>query len=160
MKVVSGQSLSHGIVFTVSYFTVMPGDRGRLRQLNFHEGGRGHFELSNLIVDVYEKMYAKELPCVMMLGVSRPLTRAQADKLNAQRTSIAIIVGSVFLAATAPIPFVGRASPAAGAVGRYFANAKLRTYHAGDIIVSLNASVQGGIGPQNSSSSIILNKKD
>jgi len=28
-------------------------------------------------------------PCVMMIGISKPLTRQQGDALNAQRTKVA-----------------------------------------------------------------------
>ena len=97
---------------------------------------------------------AKDLPCQMMVGISKPLTRQQGDLLNTQRTSIAYLTGSVFAAAA------GRFMPVAafpvGWAAREFTLSKLPTYHAGDVIVSLDAQVSGGIGPQRSVSSMII----
>ena len=39
---------------------------------------------------------------------------------------------------------------------RKFTLSQLPTYHAGDVIVSLDAQVSGGIGPQHSASSMII----
>jgi len=55
--------------------------------------------VNNLVVELYDKMLAKDLPCQMMVGISKPLTRQQGDLLNAQRTSIAILTSGVFAAA-------------------------------------------------------------
>jgi len=43
-------------------------------------------------------------------------------------------------------------------VSSYFVHSlgKLPTYHAGDVIVSLDAQVSGGIGPQHSGSSMVI----
>jgi hypothetical protein len=111
---------------------------------------------------VYDKMQAKSLPCVMMIGISKPLTRQQGDALNAQRTKIANLAASAFGGATGTVG--GLAGPAgsvaAGTVVtagvRSYVNDALPTYHAGDVIVSIQAQVNGGIGPQRSSESLII----
>jgi len=145
---------NHGIVFNVSRFTLSASERGSLRTLHFGEAKAAHYEVNNLVVELYDKMLAKDLPCQMMVGISKPLTRQQGDLLNTQRTSIAYLTGSVFAAAA------GRFMPVAafpvGWAAREFTLSKLPTYHAGDVIVSLDAQVSGGIGPQRSVSSMII----
>ena len=148
---------NHGIVFSVTRFSITPNDRGSLRTLHFGEAKSAHFEVSRLLVELYDKMLAKDLPCVMMVGISNPLTRKQGDLLNDQRMSIANITAGIFTAAGAKVPFIGfAAGPAAGYFGRELVKGKLPSYHAGDVIVSLDAQVNGGIGPQRSTSSMII----
>jgi hypothetical protein len=155
LKFENGQfSGSHGIVFSVSRFTLSADERGSLRTLHFGEAKAAHYEVSNRVVELYDKMLAKDLPCQMMVGISKPLTRQQGDLLNAQRMSIANLTSSVFAAAA------GKFMPAAvipvGWAVREFTLGKLPTYHAGDVIISLDAQVSGGIGPQHSGSSMII----
>jgi hypothetical protein len=90
---------NHGIVFNVSRFTLSAGERGSLRTLHFGEAKAAHYEVSNLVVELYDKMFAKDLSCQMMVGVSKPLTRQQGDLLNTQRMSIANLTSGVFAAA-------------------------------------------------------------
>ncbi|WLG45839.1 hypothetical protein [Pseudomonas sp. FP1740] len=148
---------NHGIVFSVTRFSITPSDRSGLRTLHFGEAKSAHFEVSSLLVELYDKMLAKDLPCVMMVGISSPLTRKQGDLLNDQRMSIANVTAGIFMAAGSKVPVIGLAvGPAAGYFGRELVKGKLPTYHAGDIIVSLDAKVSGGIGPQRSVSSMII----
>ena len=51
---------------------------------------------------------------------------------------------------------VGRRYPAVGAGVRTYANEILPTYHAGDVLVSIEAQVNGGIGPQRTLSTLII----
>lgn len=50
-------------------------------------------------------------------------------------------------------PYVG--APV-GAGVRMYVNETLPTYHAGDILVSIEAQVNGGIGPQRTASTLII----
>ncbi|MBD9566387.1 hypothetical protein ACIPLA_22205 [Pseudomonas sp. NPDC086112] len=145
---------NHGIVFNVSRFTLSASERGGLRTLHFGEAKAAHYEVSNLVVELYDKMLAKDLPCQMMVGISKPLTRLQGDLLNAQRTSIANLTSGVFAAAAGK--FMPAAAIPVGWAVREFTLSTLPTYHAGDVIVSLDAQVSGGIGPQHSASSMII----
>jgi hypothetical protein len=150
----------HGVSFTVVHFTVEPSDRGRLRELYLYEAKAAHFEESNLVVDLYERMLAKNRPCIMMVGISSPLTRAHADTLNEQRMSIANITGGVFAAAAVRVlPYRFFSSYVLGKAGQMFALKRLPTYHAGDVIISVDARTNGGIGPQHSTSSMIIKTK-
>ena len=150
----------HGVSFTVVHFTVEPGDRGRLRELYLYETKTAHFEVNNLVVDLYERMLAKDRLCAMMVGISSPLTRAHADTLNEQRMSIANMTAGVFGAAVARVlPYGFISGPVLGKAGHMFALERLPTYHAGDVIVSVDARAQGGIGPQHSTSSMIIKAK-
>lgn len=146
---------NHGIVFNVSQITLSDSDRPRLRELHFGEAKSAHYEVSSKVVEVYDKMQAKNLPCLMMIGISKPLTRQQGDVLNAQRTTVANIAASVFTSATSAVatPYVG---VPLGAGVRLYANKILPTYHAGDVLVSIEAQVNGGIGPQRSGTSLII----
>ncbi|WP_251029500.1 hypothetical protein [Pseudomonas fluorescens] len=92
---------------------------------------------------------------MMMIGISNPLTRQQSDALNAQRTKIANLAATAFASATSAVasPYVG---VPVGAGVRMYANDILPTYHAGDVLVSIEAQVNGGIGPQCSGSTLII----
>lgn len=99
---------NHGVVFNVSQITLTDSERGRLRELHFGEAKSAHYEVNSKVVEVYDKMQAKNLPCVMMIGISKPLTRQQGDALNAQRTTIANLATTAFAAAAktvAPPPW-------------------------------------------------------
>ncbi|WP_200625805.1 hypothetical protein [Pseudomonas sp. LAM2023] len=145
---------NHGIVFSVSQITLTDSERGRLRELHFGEAKRAHFQVNSKVVEIYDKMQAKNLPCVMMVGISQPLTSQQADTLNTQRTSIANLALSAFGGAARTVgnlagPLAGLAAGTAVGMGvRSYVNDVLPTYHAGDVIVSIQAQVNGGIGPQ------------
>jgi len=147
---------NHGIVFNVSQITLTDSERGRLSELHFGEAKSAHYEVNRKVVEVYDKMLAKNLPCLMMIGISKPLTRQQGDVLNTQRTKIANLAASAFAGATSYIasPYVG--APV-GAGVRMYVNDTLPTYHAGDILVSIEAQVNGGIGPQPSAATLIIN---
>ncbi|OLY73831.1 hypothetical protein AU074_29420 [Pseudomonas sp. ATCC PTA-122608] len=146
---------NHGIVFNVSQITLTDSDRGRLSELHFGEAKSAHYEVNRKVVEVYDKMLAKNLPCQMMIGISKPLTRQQGDTLNAQRTRIANLAASAFAGATAYVatPYVG--APVGIGV-RMYVNDTLPTYHAGDVLVSIEAQVNGGIGPQRTVSTLII----
>ncbi|NWD22617.1 hypothetical protein HX864_05010 [Pseudomonas yamanorum] len=146
---------NHGIVFNVSQITLTDSERGRLRELHFGEAKSAHYEVNRKVVEVYDKMLAKNLPCLMMIGISKPLSRQQGDVLNAQRTKIANLAASAFAGVTSYV-----ASPYAGVpVGagvRSYVNETLPTYHAGDVLVSIEAQVNGGIGPQRTATTLIV----
>ncbi|MGR3886377.1 hypothetical protein [Pseudomonas sp. 1152_12] len=146
---------NHGIVFNVSQITLTDNERGRLRELHFGEAKAAHYEVNSKVVEVYDKMLAKGLPCMMMVGISKPLTRQQGDTLNAQRTKVANLAAAAFASATSYVatPYVG--APVGVGV-RMYANQILPTYHAGDVLVSIEAQVNGGIGPQRTASTLII----
>jgi hypothetical protein len=150
----------HGITFCVSRFTVMPADRGGLRTLYFRETKAANFEVTRLLVELYDKMLARDLPCVMSVGISNPLTRSQGDWLNEQRMDLLTFTTGIFTGVAGQVPGIGKVvAPAAGYLGRRWAKDLLPTYHTGDVIVSLGAQVSGGIGPQRSTSSIIIQSR-
>ncbi|MBI6620082.1 hypothetical protein YA0783_17380 [Pseudomonas corrugata] len=145
---------SHGIVFNVSQITLTDSERGRLRELHFGEAKHAHYEVNSKVVEVYDKMQAKGLPCVM-IGISKPLTRQQGDALNAQRTTIANLAATAFASAAKAVapPYV---AASVGVGVRTYTNQILPTYHAGDVLVSIAAQVNGGIGPQRTLSTLII----
>ncbi|NWB26710.1 hypothetical protein HX886_07105 [Pseudomonas gingeri] len=149
-----------GIVFHVNRFIVHPVDRIHLHNLYFCEARTAQYEVARLVVRLYEKMLAKDLPCLMKIAFSQPLTREQGDGLNEQRFLVAKLISAAFgaMGTAAPGRYVTKlfANASIAVSTNSFIKEKLPTYHAGDIIVSLVAAVDGGIGPQQSSSSMIL----
>lgn len=82
------------------------------------------------------------------------LTRAQADSLNQQRVTVAGMVGMLAGVAGKRInTFVGVGS---GLAVRWATQESLPTYHSGDVVISVEGEVSGGIGPQHSVKSEIV----
>lgn len=144
----------YGVVFTLIHFTVQPDDAASLRTINLPEITRGHFELIRLIEETYRRMLAQERPCRMVLPVSQAVSRNSADLLNDQRATIGTLVGSIGGKLASPLGSI--AEKIAGATSASAAKNRLPTFHSGDVIVSIDAQVSGGIGPQRSSASLIL----
>lgn len=153
---------NQGVVFTAAQVTLLPSDRGHLSRLHFAEAKKAHYQVTQMIVELYDRMQAGHLSCVMTVRISKPLTRAQGDALNAQRTSLIQIASSASGSAAGTVgslggPYVSSLSAYAvgKSVGRHMGNV-LPTFHAGDVIVTLDAQVQGGIGPQRSTLSLVV----
>lgn len=144
----------YGVVFTLIHFTVQPDDAASLRTINLPEITKGHFEVIRLIEETYERMLAQGRPCRMVLAVSRPVSRNSADLLNDQRATIGTLVGSIGGKLASPLGSI--AEKIAGATSASATKKRLPTFHSGDVIVSIDAQVSGGIGPQRSSASLIL----
>ncbi|WP_109512040.1 hypothetical protein [Pseudomonas ovata] len=146
-----------GIIFTVTSFTVFPEDRPHLQTLFLCELGSGCHQAHTLIVELYDHMQPGRRACEMQVRISRPLLREQADSLNDQRITVSRLLGSA--AGVAIKPVSGVASLIAGGATTYQAQNTLRSYHAGDVIFSVQALVSGGIGPQRSLKSILIKPK-
>jgi hypothetical protein len=144
----------YGVVFTLIHFTVQPDDAASLRTINLPEITKGHFEVIRLIEETYERMLAQGRPCRMVLAVSQPVSRNSADLLNDQRATIGTLVGSIGGKLASPLGSI--AEKIAGATSASATKNRLPTFHSGDVIVSIDAQVSGGIGPQRSSASLIL----
>ena len=144
----------YGVVFTLIHFTVQPDDPTSLRTINLPEITKGHFEVIRLIEETYERMLAQGRPCRMVLAVSQPVSRNSADLLNDQRATIGTLVGSIGGKLASPLGSI--AEKIAGATSASATKKRLPTFHSGDVIVSIDAQVSGGIGPQRSSASLIL----
>lgn len=155
MQPTKSQYQAHfGIVFTATVFTVTPADRPHLREIFLCELGAGCRQAYDLIVELYDRMQAGNRPCEMLVRISKPLLREQADSLNSQRITVARLMGSAAGGALKPIN--SAAALIAGGATTYLAQNGLRSYHAGDVIFSVQASVSGGIGPQRSLKSILI----
>jgi hypothetical protein len=144
----------YGVVFTLIHFTVQPDDAASLRTINLPEITKGHFELIRLIEETYGRMLAQGRPCRMVLAVSQAVSRNLADLLNDQRATIGTPVGSIGGKLASPLGSI--AEKIAGATSASATKNRWPTFHSGDVIVSIDAQVSGGIGPQRSSASLIL----
>ncbi|NWA83849.1 hypothetical protein [Pseudomonas sp. D2002] len=153
MNIERTQYIGHyGVTFTVIRFTVLPAHKHALANLCLLEAGASANEVRYRLADLYEKMLARDLPCKMTVAISKPLTRQQADLLNERGT---IVAGLIASAVSAPLsrvsPFFG------GAVGSIIGlkvKDVIRSYHAGDVVIGIDAQVSGGIGPQRSLSAM------
>ncbi|HEK1684605.1 TPA: hypothetical protein SMR42_000916 [Pseudomonas putida] len=145
-----------GVTFDVIEFTVRADNCYWLNTLHIPAAGRYQYGVVGKVKELYERMQAGQLPCVMVVAVSLPLTREQGDALNSQRWTVAALVsaggGAAVTGTVAPALVVGAAKMGTFA----FVSNRLPTFHAGDVLVSVEAKVQGGIGPQRSSTSLLL----
>lgn len=143
-----------GVYFSVVRFTVMPEDRLAIRSLHFCDIGRDYWRVHDFITDTYDRMLAQKRPCEMVVAVSRPLTRAQAQLFNDQYDALAlaasIVVGKAF---PSPTSWQRKLAGASTGMSVKFA---LDTRHAGDVIVAVQAWVDGGIGQQHSSRAMLI----
>lgn len=144
----------YGVVFTLIHFTVQPDDAASLRTINLPEITKGHFEVTRLVEETYERMFAQGRPCRMVLAVSQPVSRNSADLLNDQRATIGTLVGSIGGKLASPLGSI--AKKIAGTTSASATKNSFPTFHSGDVIVSIDAQVSGGIGPQRSSASLTL----
>lgn len=145
----------YGVVFNLIHFTVHPSDAASLRTISFPEITKGHYEITRLIEQTYDRMLAQGRPCRMVLAVSNRLSRNTADLLNEQRVRVGGAVSAVSGKAVSEV-----LGPIVGTLAGMFSGGKAKngipTYHVGDVIVSIDAQVSGGIGPQRSSAALLL----
>lgn len=142
------------VFFTVTRFTVMSGDRVALRTLNFLDAHRECWRVHDFVTETYDRMLAQNRPCEMMVAISHPLTRKQVDLFNDQNDAVSKAVGAA-AAVALPVGWL-KARTAVGTAAGFAMDSVLETRHAGDVIVAVQASVAGGIGPQHSSRATLI----
>ncbi|WP_225933022.1 MULTISPECIES: hypothetical protein [Pseudomonas] len=144
----------YGVTFMVIRLTVLPTHKHALTNLCLLEAGTSANEVRYRLVDLYEKMFARDLPCKMTVAISKPLTRQQAELLNERGTIVTLLLAGAF-----SVPLHPLSKPVARVVGvtvGLFTKNIIRSYHAGDVIVGSEAQVDGGIGPQRSMSAMVI----
>jgi len=147
----------HGVVFfDVNRYVVTEQNHGQLHAIRLPWAPVARLEVARFVTDSYYHMQAKERSCTMVLAISRPLTREQGDRLNSQRASVALSIGTALGALSSALTANAFIGAMTGAATRNGVFSKLPTYHAGDIIVAVSLEVSGGIGPQRSQRSIII----
>lgn len=154
MNIDRTQHIGHyGVTFTVLRFVVLPANHSALVNLCLQEAGTSAKEVRQKLLHLYRKMLARDLPCKMTVAISKPLTREQADLLH---TRGEIVAGLISSAVSAPMSLASPAAGfAAGAAAGLIIKGIIRSYHAGDVVVGLDAQVNGGIGPQRSLSAMV-----
>lgn len=151
-----------GIIFNLSQITLMESDRGRLRELHFGEAKRAHYQVNSMVVDLYDRMQARNLPCLLTVRISNPLTRQQADAINTLRGNLAKGIAGASGAAAGKVgalggPVIGWASGTIVTAGvNWYLKGALPSLHAGDVLVSIEGEVHGGIGPQRSTVTMVI----
>ncbi|BBR55065.1 MULTISPECIES: hypothetical protein [Pseudomonas] len=135
-----------GVVFDVLEFEVMR--RSQFGALYFDVARQVNDRIIERVIKVYDRMQARERPCLLKVSISKPLNRDQCDALNAQRwTLTSLIPGTARRQRTAVAAKIN--VPAIVAE-------RLRHYHVGDRLIGIDASVHGGLGPRQLSTSMIL----
>lgn len=146
----------HGVAFNIFEFTVKPLERCRLNELCFSTARQHNYQIVRKVMEVYDRMQAGVLPCFVSVAISLPLNRIQGDALNAQRWTVtglvSAAVGSTVGLLAGGFISGGLAKTATAA----FVADRLPTYHSGDVLVSIDGKVKGGIGPQHTSISMIV----
>lgn len=139
--------------FQATRIVVMKENQHKLRSLHLHNDGIINWKAQDLLVQVYDRMLAQDRPCEMVIAVSDPLTRAQAELFNDQNSSVSLAVG---IGAGIGFPAWPKTKAAVGTLAKFAVDAALESRHAGDVIVSVNAWVSGGIGPQHTSKALLI----
>lgn len=155
MNIERTQYIGHyGITFTLLRLTVLPANRHAMENLCLLEAGTSANEVRQRLIDLYGKMLARDLPCAMTIAIAKPLTRQQADLINERGTIIALLLAGAFSAPVRPFskPVARVVATTVGVVTKNF----IRTYHAGDVVIGIEAQVKGGIGPQRSESAMVI----
>lgn len=151
-------SAQHGINFSLTLIKCSPSERRDLSFKRYDNDHRTNSAVRDLAERIYDYMQARDRDCEIKVLVSEPLSRAQADQFNEQRSTIASICATVV---GAPISMRGGwankvIGTTLGLAAKRYALHELPTYHAGDRIISAEATVNGGIGPQRSTQSMII----
>ncbi|WP_288375038.1 hypothetical protein [uncultured Pseudomonas sp.] len=128
-----------------------------MNQLCLTAARQDNYRVIDLILEVYDRMQANDRPCWLRVAISSPISRSQADLLNEQRNSAGALFGSAVSTPIGTITPIG-GFVVGGLVGSYVTS-RIPTFHSGDRIVSIQAQVQGGIGPQRTIKSLIINSR-
>lgn len=96
--------------------------------------------------------------CTLMITVFKPIDDIQSKALNNKRAKI----GKGFASAVGGVAMISTRNKlvtfGATALAYEYALEKLRAWDAGDILISVEASVSGGIGPQNHQRSLVVKR--
>ncbi|MDI9712654.1 hypothetical protein QM261_19215, partial [Acinetobacter baumannii] len=79
----------HGVNFSLAIIQLAWAERSRLFHMKYCPSAKASHAVADLAVEIFDRMQAKDRPCVLKVFVSLPLTRTQADSLNQQRVTIA-----------------------------------------------------------------------
>jgi hypothetical protein len=106
------------------------------------------------VADIYDQMLAQERPCEMLVAISSPLTRQQTELFNNQNDALtkAITVVSSCASPASPLLIKGAAGLVTGTATSFVKESR----HTGDMLVAVQAWVNGGIGPQHTSATMVI----
>ena len=136
------------------YIPIEPNSVGVLNTINFSSFTKLNRLVAEKAISLYNRMISNDRLCVISITIFSPLSEVQVDALNAQRVAIGYTVGAAIGGAVGKIPLpLGlnfAAGSAAGMGARKLTLSNLPQRHIDDILISLEAYVNGGIGPQKS----------
>lgn len=145
---------NHGISFETFLLTINPDNRCKLRETRFPPARHGTYEVARNAAQVYDRMLAGDRPCLMKVTISDPLNRHQADTITNTRTNVARYSAAAAGASLKPLGTIP--ATVGGAVTYQWVSQWLGNVHTGDILVNIEAEVNGGIGPQRSSRTLTI----
>ncbi|XVJ48703.1 hypothetical protein ACDZ94_07210 [Pseudomonas sp. UBT] len=102
----------YGVTLTVTRLNVLPTHKHALANLCLLEAGTSANEVRYRLVNLHEKMFARDLPCKMTVAISKPLSRQQADLLNERGTIVTLLLAGAF-----SVPIHPLSKPVARVVG-------------------------------------------
>lgn len=140
--------------FQATRIVVMETDQHKLRSLHFSDVCKINWRIRDQLVELYSRMLAQNRPCEMIVSISDPLTRRQAELFNDSHESWALAaaaVGRLIFPSRSP-----RVRNTASVASGLSVRSVLGTRHAGDILINIQAWVSGGIGPQHSTISMLI----
>jgi len=136
---------SRGICFALTSIRLQLHERNRLRLLRYSSTSLPNQDVADFVIEVFDYMQVKDRECSLEVALSEPLIRQVADALNTQNLQVALTLSGI---AGGLVGFGNKfAGIAAGGAVRKYSLSRLRSFHAGDRILSVAASVGGGIGP-------------
>lgn len=108
-------------------------------------------------VDLAKHMQAGQRVCTLTVVVYPPMTAAAAETRNVANTKVVnLVAGAAGGAVSVANKFVGMG---VGAVTRNYLLEEVRKFHEGDILISVSAEVNGGIGPQKAYRSVVVRRQ-
>ena len=122
--------------------------RSQLKTLSFDVARQINNRIIERAMKLYDRMQARELPCLMKVVISQPLNRGQYGALNDQRCTLTDAISGAVLRA--------RIAVATKVDTLAFVAERLLRYYAGDRLIGIDASVRSGIGPRHSSITMIF----
>ncbi|MFV3380567.1 MULTISPECIES: hypothetical protein [Pseudomonas] len=134
------------VVFDILEFEVKR--RSQIEMLYFDVARQINNRIIEKTIKLFDRMQARGRSCLMKVAISQPINRELCGALNDRRCTLTGLIPG-------PLPR-SRIAVAAKVGAPAFVAERLLRYHAGDILISIDASIHGGIGPQHSSISMIF----
>ncbi len=173
-KLLSRASLSHNVfqekvIARRINYQIIQGQISPINNAVYSPNSFINVTIKREALELYNRMLATRFRCDMQITVYNPLTPAQIDAINANHAKLARTAGNT-AGAVAGLVIPGKVVTKAAfskvasgvGVGSYVHGKtleNLRKYYVGDVYVHFDAKVSGGIGPQHSTTSVLVRRE-